>query len=33
MGALGAALFGLDDLRAGRPAILPGFALAQGGVA
>jgi hypothetical protein len=26
MGALGAALFGLDDLLAGRPALLPSFA-------
>ena len=25
MGALGAALFGLDDVRAGRPAVLPTF--------
>ena len=28
MGALGAALFGLDAVRAGRPAVLPGFARA-----
>jgi benzoyl-CoA reductase subunit A len=28
MGALGAALFGLDDLAAGRPALLPTFARA-----
>jgi activator of 2-hydroxyglutaryl-CoA dehydratase len=26
MGALGAALFALDDARAGRPALLPAFA-------
>jgi hypothetical protein len=25
MGALGAALFGLDDVEAGRPAVLPTF--------
>ncbi len=34
MGALGAALFGVDDLEAGRPAILPTFVQKQlGGVA
>jgi benzoyl-CoA reductase subunit A len=30
MGARGAALFGLDDLRAGRPGILPNFGRAAG---
>ncbi len=30
MGALGAALFGLDDVRAGKPNLLPEFALPQG---
>jgi hypothetical protein len=25
MGALGAAMFGLDDVRAGRPAVMPSF--------
>ncbi len=29
MGALGAALFALDDVRAGRPAVLPSFAARQ----
>ena len=29
MGALGAALFGLDDVEAGRPSTLPGFARAE----
>lgn len=33
MGALGAALFGVDDLEAGRPAILPTFVQALGGAA
>ena len=30
MGALGAAMFGLDDLRAGRPSVLPTFVKATG---
>jgi benzoyl-CoA reductase subunit A len=33
MGALGAALFGVDDLEAGRPAILPTFVQSLGGAA
>lgn len=33
MGALGAALFGVDDLEAGRPAILPTFVQPLGGAA
>jgi benzoyl-CoA reductase subunit A len=31
MGALGAAMFGLDDVRAGRPAVLPTFVQPRGG--
>ncbi len=33
MGALGSALFALDDARAGRPALLPAFAAARGAAA
>jgi len=33
MGALGAALFALDDARAGRPALLPAFAAPRGAAA